>query len=624
MRSFRVWIEEASLARSHRRCQRPTTVRRVIGARILIAIASVLAATAPFVAGCGNTSTPAGNQHVRVPDAWPERLALDDDGGLWMTDRFWGIARLDGDGYIDQHSLGGDDASAVADIVKGPDGAIWFAAFESVGRVDDAGDVKTWRVDGFGLARTIAAANDEVWFTNDGQPGHIEKLTEDGSSARFPLSGERATFEMAGLAVGPDGALWFTQRGYGREPGDGIGRMTTNGRYTSWALPRRRAAPRRIAAGSDGAMWFTEHDARAIGRITVGGAISEFPLPRGLSPYDIVAGSDGALWFTADSCVGRITPSGQVATWPVPDAGRLIAIVAAPDVGFWLADDITSAVRRFTPPEGPPPSAGCSPPTFSRRAGSTRATLVYERLDRFNGDDLFTGPRIRISRGRKERFTEAVPRSPRGPEYRVFGHASDLAVRDLDGDREPEVMLQLHWNGTHCCNWSRIYRFDAARRRYVPVNHWWGNGSANPTLKDLDADGRPEFVSQDDRFAGDFDGYAGSVRPIRIWSYREGIFRDVTRSFPDEIRRDAAEIWRIYLKHRGEPDSSVRGTFPAWAADQYMLGRGDLVERALAQAIRRGFFVCRLELVGCVGEPRDPGAYVEAVRKLLRERGYVQ
>ena len=52
-----------------------------------------------------------------------------------------------------------------------------------------------------------------------------------------------------------------------------------------------------------------------IGRITVEGVISEFPVPTsGSEPSDIVAGPDGAVWFTEfrASKVGRITTSGVV------------------------------------------------------------------------------------------------------------------------------------------------------------------------------------------------------------------------------------------------------------------------------------------------------------------------
>src|SRR6266700_8204927 len=53
-----------------------------------------------------------------------------------------------------------------------------------------------------------------------------------------------------------------------------------------------------LTAGSDGALWFTEPSARKIGRITTGGAITEYLIPSLAQPGSIAAGSDGALWFT--------------------------------------------------------------------------------------------------------------------------------------------------------------------------------------------------------------------------------------------------------------------------------------------------------------------------------------
>jgi len=544
-----------------------------------------------------------------------------DDGSVWITDEYRGVVRLDPEGRVREYTIGEEDGVA-ADIVDGADGAVWFAGIETVGRIDRTGKVETWRVGGFGLARAITAMDETFWFTNEGAPGRIERPSAAGVTTGFSVTGARASFAMTGIAAGPDGALWFTQRGYGRDAPDGIGRMTTDGGYSSWRLPRRRAAPIRLTAGSDGALWFTQQDAHAIGRITTTGAISEFPLRTGLSPYDITAGTDGALWFTADGCIGRITTSGNVTAWPIRNVGRLVGIAAAPDGSFWVADDITSTVWHFTPPRGDASRAAtCYPPAVTREAGSTRATLVYRRLDRFNHDDWFTDARVRISRGGRELFSELVPPNPRGkPEYGVFGSAGDFAIRDLDGDGEPEVMLELNWNGTHCCDWSRIYRYDASRKTYVPGNHFWGNGSAAPKLRDLDRDGRAEFLSQDDRFAYDFDGYAGSVRPIQIWAYDRGVFRDVTRRYREEIRRDAADIWRLYLKHRGK--RSVRGILPAWAADQYMLGRGYEVDRVLEEARTRGYLDCTSADV-CIGEPRSAEGYISAVRRLLHKTGYI-
>ena len=82
-----------------------------------------------------------------------------------------------------------------------------------------------------------------------------------------------------GLAAGPDGAMWFAEFGASK-----IGRVTTTGAITEYALPAVSSGPYQITAGSDGAMWFTEfqNSSHQIGRITTGGAITEFALPNSL------------------------------------------------------------------------------------------------------------------------------------------------------------------------------------------------------------------------------------------------------------------------------------------------------------------------------------------------------
>jgi virginiamycin B lyase len=59
-------------------------------------------------------------------------------------------------------------------------------------------------------------------------------------------------------------------------------------------------SPSNIALGADGAMWFTEFNQSRIGRITTSGAIAESDdgISDGSSPDGIALGPDGGLWFT--------------------------------------------------------------------------------------------------------------------------------------------------------------------------------------------------------------------------------------------------------------------------------------------------------------------------------------
>src|SRR5262249_52496062 len=152
---------------------------------------------------------------------------------------------------------------------------------------------------------------------------------------------------------------------------------------------------------------------------------------------------------------------------------------------------------------------------------------------------------IHIARHGRELLSEAVPEL-RGYEARTFGPS--LIVRDLDGDGEPEVMLTVNWNGMQCCSWTRFYRYDRARRTYVVDQHFWADFKAEPVVRDLDGDGRPELRSLDDRFSRRFADMG--LWPLQIWSYRAGRVHDVTRRFPRQLRRDAADLWRLYVKDR--------------------------------------------------------------------------
>ena len=84
---------------------------------------------------------------------------------------------------------------------------------------------------------------------------------------------------------------------------------------TEFPVPTAVSQPAGITVGPDGALWFTEENGHKIGRITTAGAITEFPtLTNPSGPSEITAGPDGALWFTEFAAnppqIGRITTAG--------------------------------------------------------------------------------------------------------------------------------------------------------------------------------------------------------------------------------------------------------------------------------------------------------------------------
>jgi subtilisin-like proprotein convertase family protein len=246
----------------------------------------------------------------------------------------------------------------------------------------------------------------------------------------------------------------------------------------------------------------------------------------------------------------------------------------------------------------------------------TRAALSYVETD-----NRYKRVAVRIARrGRTLVDTPLARLNCSGcPSYGPALVPSDRAVsvRDLDGDGEPEVLVDLYTGGAHCCFFTLIFRYRPDTRTYGRTSAFWGD--IGYSVDDLDHDGTPELASADDRFAYAFTAYAFSGFPLRIWQYRSGRLVDATRQFPAEVEADAARQWKDYLAARKDRSADVRGVLAAWLADEYLLGRGDAGWAKLEQAFRRGELGHTKKLYGWPAGR----AYLAFLRSFLRRNGYI-
>ena len=198
-----------------------------------------------------------------------------------------------------------------------------------------------------------------------GTPVTVEVTCTDGTVhtlTEYPLPttscGPYCICAPQGITAGPDGNLWFTE-----QEGNNIGRITVGGIITEFAIPTANVVPDAITAGPDGNLWFTETAEQvpnSIGRITPGGKITEFPLPKAYTlPQGITTGADGNLWFTEEALdsIGRITPDGAISEFLLPnllDSGHpsdtfLQGITAGPDGNIWFAEWYVYTIGQITP-----------------------------------------------------------------------------------------------------------------------------------------------------------------------------------------------------------------------------------------------------------------------------------
>ena len=191
------------------------------------------------------------------------------------------------------------------------------------------------------LAGIASGPDGALWYTDIGA-AQIGRMTPGGAVTLFPL--ESRASEPEGITSGPDGALWFTEGA-----SSAIGRISLTGAITEYPFPISGAWPAEITRGPDGALWFTMRNAGQIGRITTAGDISSYPLPRrDALPEGIAAGPDGALWFTEGGTnqIGRISLAGAITEYPVAEASDLGAITAGPDGALWFTE--AGAIGRIT------------------------------------------------------------------------------------------------------------------------------------------------------------------------------------------------------------------------------------------------------------------------------------
>jgi hypothetical protein len=145
---------------------------------------------------------------------------------------------------------------------------------------------------------------------------------------------------------------------------------------------------------------------------------------------------------------------------------------------------------------------------------------------------------------------------------------SAVKVADLDGDGEPEVLVDTFSGGAHCCTTTRLLTWDGTG--YQPKDIEWRD--VGYELRDADGDGRPELVGYDPVFSYAFTSYADSAFPPLVYQASKGQVTDVTRKFPKVVQADAK--LKLNALRRARKGEDARGELAAYVADQYLLGHG--------------------------------------------------
>lgn len=288
-------------------------------------------------------------------DPLPSGITQGPDRAVWFTDIGNGIVgRVTGSGkYTLQQIVGG-----VSDgITVGPDQNLWFTVGNGgggVGRITTSGDFSIFKDPGGSYTQGITTGPDgALWFAESN--GTVGRITTAGKVTHFAVATRNAQLE--GIVTGPDGNLWVTEYVVGGSRFSSyVIRLSTNGKYKMFKVGDQRygAGPDQICVGPDKALWFTEADDNALGRLTTAGKYTEFPTNYPyVQPSGIATGPDDALWFTdfgGSAGIGRMTTSGKATFYHVPGSlPRAVEITAGPKNAMWFTTQLgPSAIGRVT------------------------------------------------------------------------------------------------------------------------------------------------------------------------------------------------------------------------------------------------------------------------------------
>jgi uncharacterized protein (TIGR03437 family) len=327
-------------------------------------------------------------------------IVVGPDGALWLTPNVsspnYQIGRMTIAGGFSEFALPAGFLPG-GPIVTGPDGAVWLQIFSAtdnaantaIARITTSGTSTEYVFDETdGIVDMTVGPDGAIWLA---EGDRIGRITTSGTYTHFLIG----TYYPTGIAAGADGNLWFP--GFTAQGASVIGRITPAGVVTifpfSGELPIYAVKP--ITAGPDGAIWFTIFansgaGAPAIGRISPAGVISTFNIPNSaydLSESSIAASPDGGLWFTGNGAVGRITTNGTATVYPLNTsmfatyAGATgLGITAAPDGAMWFAVYGNNELGRVTIATPSPTISQIMPNTIAVNSPATPLRILGTAL----------------------------------------------------------------------------------------------------------------------------------------------------------------------------------------------------------------------------------------------------
>ncbi len=230
----------------------------------------------------------------------PVGITAGPDGNMWVTD----AGHVASFGTGDPASAAETAVAGITDprgITTGPDGNLWTASADKLVKIPPGAPATATSVTIAGMgARDIASGTDgKLWIADFGGQ-QIVAATTAGVPTFHPVGGG-----PQGVAAGPGGQVGYTNPGAVTQT---IGSLALGATPLSTDTPA--SVPFGMVFGSDGAYWTANFAAQNLGRLTTDGTYTTLPgLSAASGPRYITAGASNTLWVSLETAkkIARVT-----------------------------------------------------------------------------------------------------------------------------------------------------------------------------------------------------------------------------------------------------------------------------------------------------------------------------
>jgi streptogramin lyase len=282
----------------------------------------------------------------------PQFPVAGSDGRLWFSERnggtgaFYAGAMTLGTGVAANYALPGT-APVTNAAALGPDGNVWYAdgGDKQIDVVSTGGSIAVFSTNNLiSIPDVLATGPDnQMWIYGSHTTGTgLMEMAPNGATFAPALTGSFLG-TVTSMVLGPDGNMWFTQL----SP-QGIGMITPAGAVTLYGPSLSGTLNAGLAIGTDGCLWFTEAGTGAwVGKIRPSsGVITEYPDVNGVGDgiNGIAEGGDGNLWYALPliNSVARITTNGTINHYSAGGGVTPTTMVLAPNGELWFVEQTAS------------------------------------------------------------------------------------------------------------------------------------------------------------------------------------------------------------------------------------------------------------------------------------------